>query len=103
MPLTDIPFNHAKSYIKGLEYACGGVPFVASYSPQYEELVEKHGIGQLARSPQEYVRLLKKFNDIDYRQEVSDDAWQKVKKFDLSVGAPKLWKTIKTLVKNSKK
>ncbi len=103
VPLTDIPFNHAKSYIKGLEYACGGVPFVASYSPQYEELVEKHGIGLLARSPNDYIRLLKDLTDIDYRQEQSDKAWKKVKKFDTKVGAPKLWKTIETLVRNAKK
>jgi hypothetical protein len=102
VPLTDIPFNHAKSYIKGLEYACGGVPFVASYSPQYEELTEEHGIGVLARNPQEYVRALKKFNDVEYRQAVSDDAWKKVKKFDIRVGAPKLWRTIETLVRNAK-
>ena len=103
VPLTDIPFNHAKSYIKGLEYACGGVPFVASYSPQYEELVEEHGIGKLARNPKDYVKLLKDLTDLDYRQDQSDKAWRAVKKFDLKVGAPKLWKTIGQLKRNAKR
>lgn len=103
VPLTDIPFNHAKSYIKGLEYACGGVPFVASYSPQYEELVEEHGIGQLARSPKDYVKLLKRLTDVGYRQEQSDKAWRAVKKFDTSVGAVKLWKTIGALHRNARR
>ena len=103
VPLTDIPFNHAKSYIKGLEYACGGVPFVASYSPQYEELVEEHGIGKLARNPKDYVKLLRDLTDLDYRQEQSDKAWRAVKKFDLKVVAPKLWKTIGQLKRNAKR
>ncbi len=99
VPLTDIPFNHAKSYIKGIEYACGGVPFVASASPEYIELAEKHGIGVIAKSPKDYVTLLKKFVDPDYRQEVSDNNFKKVKSFDTAEGAKLLFSTIKKLVK----
>lgn len=47
VPLNDIPFNHAKSNIKGLEYAAAGIPFVASYSPEYMELAAT-GVGRVA-------------------------------------------------------
>jgi hypothetical protein len=53
VPLNDIPFNHAKSTIKGLEYTAAGIPFVASYSPEYELLAED-GVGRVARSEEEW-------------------------------------------------
>lgn len=54
VPLNDIPFNHAKSNIKGLEYAAAGIPFVASALPEYRALAET-GVGLLASTPQEWV------------------------------------------------
>jgi len=101
VPLTDIPFNHAKSYIKGLEYAAAGVPFVASWSPQYEELTQKHGIGSLARDPSEYEPLLREFLDTDYRKEVSVSNRRKVKKFDVAIGAQKLYRLITKMHKEA--
>ena len=50
VPLNDIPFNHAKSNIKGLEYAASGIPFVASPLPEYREL-SSSGVGLLADTP----------------------------------------------------
>lgn len=55
VPLTDIPFNHAKSTIKGLEYAAAGIPFVAAASPEYVRLAEL-GIGRVASSPDEWIK-----------------------------------------------
>ena len=54
IPLNDIPFNHAKSFIKGLEYAAAGVPFVSSYSPEYE-LLANSGIGRVAKTQDEWI------------------------------------------------
>lgn len=48
-PLDDIVFNHAKSWLKGLEYAALGIPFVASDLPEYRLLRDEFGIGILAR------------------------------------------------------
>jgi len=90
VPLTNVPFNHAKSYIKGLEYAAAGVPFVCSWSPQYKELTEEHGIGVLANNSNDYVSLLKKFKDPEYRKHVGTDYREKVRKFDASIGAENL-------------
>lgn len=102
VPLTNIPFNHAKSYIKGLEYAAACIPFVASWSPQYEKLVEEHGIGELAKSPKDYVKKLKKYQDVNYRQEMSDSNRKRVKRFDIQHGTSNLLLTIKSLVKGAK-
>lgn len=55
VPLTDIPFNHAKSTIKGLEYAAAGIPFVAAASPEYVRLAEL-GIGRIASTPDEWTK-----------------------------------------------
>jgi len=54
VPLTDIDFNHAKSFIKGLEYAAAGVPFIASPSPEYVYLAE-HGVGRIANTQEEWI------------------------------------------------
>lgn len=54
VPLSDVPFNHAKSYIKGLEYTASGIPFVASYSPEYQELADL-GIGRVAKTSEEWI------------------------------------------------
>jgi glycosyltransferase involved in cell wall biosynthesis len=67
VPLVDIPFNHAKSYIKGLEYAAAGIPFVASPLPEYVRLVEQHGIGRLAKTSADWVRELTALLDYDTR------------------------------------
>jgi hypothetical protein len=48
VPLEDSRFNRAKSYLKGLEYAARGVPFVASPRPEYERLAEQ-GVGLVAK------------------------------------------------------
>ena len=57
VPLNDIPFNHAKSTIKGLEYAASGIPFVAAATPEYIRLAEL-GIGRVASTPEEWVKHL---------------------------------------------
>jgi glycosyltransferase involved in cell wall biosynthesis len=53
VPLSDVPFNYAKSYIKGLEYAAAGVPFIASATPEYVFLAN-HGVGRVARNGDEW-------------------------------------------------
>lgn len=50
VPLEQSPFNNAKSYLKGIEYAAMGVPFVASPVAEYEYLNKVHGLGVIAKS-----------------------------------------------------
>jgi hypothetical protein len=68
VPLNNISFNHAKSTIKGLEYAASGIPFVASYSPEYE-LFAEDGIGRCAHSPEEWQTYLDLMIDPRNRKE----------------------------------
>lgn len=57
VPLTDIPFNHAKSALKGMEYAASNIPFVASSLPEYRELAAS-GVGRVASTPSEWQKHL---------------------------------------------
>jgi glycosyltransferase involved in cell wall biosynthesis len=54
VPLRDVEFNHAKSFIKGMEYAAAGIPWIAGWSPEYE-YITSHGIGRLARTPDDWL------------------------------------------------
>ncbi len=53
VPLADNPFNQAKSWLKGIEAAALGVPFVASPTDPYRELAAL-GAGMLASTPDEW-------------------------------------------------
>jgi hypothetical protein len=54
VPLRDVKFNHAKSFIKGLEYAAAGIPFIASELPEYKYLFDA-GIGRIAKTEDDWV------------------------------------------------
>ena len=53
VPLVLNDFNLAKSYLKGLEYAACGIPFVASPSEEYR-ILHDSGVGRLAETPDEW-------------------------------------------------
>lgn len=53
VPLARSPFNEAKSYLKGLEYAAAGIPFIATPTEEYKVLAAA-GVGRLAESPDEW-------------------------------------------------
>ena len=53
VPLRLNDFNQSKSYLKGLEYAAAGVPFIATPSEEYKILYSR-GVGRLAATPDEW-------------------------------------------------
>jgi len=55
VPLRHVEFNLAKSFIKGLEYAAAGVPFVAENIEEYKFLYEEYGIGRVAETPDQWM------------------------------------------------
>lgn len=57
VPLQPNPFNEAKSWLKGLEAAALGVPFVASPTSPYRALVDA-GAGCLAGYPDDWARIV---------------------------------------------
>lgn len=80
VPLKDSLFNHAKSWLKGLEYASVGVPFIASPTEEYESL-SKLGAGKLAsraRHWEKEVRWL--LTDPHYWEERSQEGIEAAKK-----------------------
>jgi glycosyltransferase involved in cell wall biosynthesis len=79
VPLNNIGFNHAKSTIKGLEYAAAGVPFVASYSPEYA-ILEQQGVGRVANNPQEWIGHLEELLDPKIRKEDIERNLENIKK-----------------------
>lgn len=71
VPLSPHPFNRSKSFLKGLEMAALGIPFVASPLPEYVRLRDEYGIGIIAKRSAEWSReLTKLIRDHDYRNDL---------------------------------
>lgn len=68
VPLTNIPFNEAKSFLKGIEYAASNIPFVASDLPEYRYLSETGGVGRVANTAEEWQAHLTELLDYDIRK-----------------------------------
>jgi glycosyltransferase involved in cell wall biosynthesis len=68
VPLNNIDFNRAKSYLKGLEYAVAGIPFVASDMPEYR-LLSSAGVGRVASSPSQWESHMEELLDFKTRSE----------------------------------
>lgn len=76
VPLTDTPFNHAKSWLKSLEYASVGVVPVVSPTPDNLRMVEA-GAAVVARNPKDWtVEVKRLIEDNEYRQEMASKARQ---------------------------
>jgi hypothetical protein len=82
VPLNDIPFNHAKSFIKGLEYAAAGIPFVSSYSPEYQYLAD-HGIGRIAKNADDWMYHLDELRIESIRRDEIEHNFEHLKNFTI--------------------
>lgn len=81
VPLDNIPFNRAKSYLKGLEMAGVGIPFVASPTDEYVWLSE-HGAGLIARKPRDWQKHVRRLvTNRDYLLEQSASMRDAVRPF----------------------
>jgi hypothetical protein len=87
VPLSNVPFNQAKSYIKGLEYAAAGIPFVAQNLDSYISLNKTYGIGRVAKHPSDWLKHLKALQNYSVRRDESLQNWERVQQRDVSVGA----------------
>ena len=67
VPLNDIPFNRAKSFIKGLEYTASGITFVAQALPEYERRGED-GLGYVAVTAEDWKRQVERLLDYKTRK-----------------------------------
>lgn len=57
VPLSDVKFNYAKSYIKGLEYTAAGIPFISQDLEEYSVLASE-GVGRVAKNMDEWLEHL---------------------------------------------
>jgi glycosyltransferase involved in cell wall biosynthesis len=79
VPLTDVPFNHAKSSIKGMEYAAAGLPFIASATPEYLWL----GAGLVVKKPRDWVRAFERLVEPEERVLLAKEAGERVEAEDI--------------------
>lgn len=94
IPLADVPFNEAKSDIKGLEYAAAGIPFVASASQAYRSLWQDwHGSLAgffTAKNPVQWRQRLYQMLQESLRADLSHFLLENVKQRDIAIGADRL-------------
>lgn len=83
VPLNMIPFNQAKSFIKGLEYAASGVPFVAQATDEYR-LLGSSGLGRVALGEREWREHLESLVDPEVRDAEARMNLAKVEQFDIA-------------------
>jgi glycosyltransferase involved in cell wall biosynthesis len=99
VPLRDTPFNHAKSDIKGLEYAASGIPFIATGLTSYRKLA-KDWEGQgvfLAKRPSDWSRLIKVLSHYEIRRASAEAAYARVQARDIRFGAKNLIEFLESL------
>jgi hypothetical protein len=89
VPLSDVPFNQAKSAIKGLEYASAGVPFIASDLDEYRSLHDG-GIGLLAKKTRHWFAHIERLRDPVERAEQARLVRERVEAHDIRYGV-KMW------------
>lgn len=77
VPLNKLPFNDAKSAVKGMEYAFTGIPFVAQDSPEYK-IIASEGAGNVARRPRDWIKHMERLLDPDERRQQAERGYQTV-------------------------
>lgn len=91
VPLQLNAFNEAKSWLKGLEFAALGVPFVASPTREYRALAAR-GAGVTARGPKGWYGLLRHWAiDADARQAAGAAARDAVREMTYENHADRWW------------
>ena len=71
VPLVRNDFNESKSYLKGLEYAAAGIPFIATPTEEYR-LLHAAVVGRLSETPDEWRDHATELLDINVRREEAD-------------------------------
>jgi hypothetical protein len=76
VPLSDRPFNEAKSAIKGMEYAASGKPFIAQETSEYRWL-KVWGCGRVAKRATDWQRHLRTVLDMDVADREKEGRWNR--------------------------
>jgi glycosyltransferase involved in cell wall biosynthesis len=81
VPLRHVEFNRAKSFIKGLEYAASGIPFISENIEEYKFLYEEYGIGRVANTEDEWLGHLEELRNQKVRNIERQKNYQLVKQY----------------------
>lgn len=84
-PLNDIPFNHAKSWIKPIEYAAANIPVVMSDVGEYRRLHDEYGIGRLASTKEEWISHITELTSYEVRVQEAAANKKLVQELDVKV------------------
>jgi len=93
VPLRDTPFNHAKSDIKGLEYAASGIPFIAQALSPYQELLTQWSPDPgfyIAKRSSNWIKGIQNMIDYETRLKAQATVLERVKQRDIAYGV-KAW------------
>jgi glycosyltransferase involved in cell wall biosynthesis len=102
VPLAMTPFNEAKSYLKGLEFAALGVPFVASPTGPYQEL-HRMGAGLLAVTPQGWKDQVGRLvANTQYRAELAEAGMRVAERLTIEENASRWWQAYQWAVMQRK-
>jgi glycosyltransferase involved in cell wall biosynthesis len=102
VPLDMIPFNEAKSSLKGIEYAMSGIPFIASGTKEYK-LLNQDGAGRIATKPAEWIKHLESYLDQDVRRAEAQKGYEVViEKYNLQTKIHEWSDTIIEIYKKAK-
>jgi spore maturation protein CgeB len=77
VPLNTLPFNEAKSSLKGMEYAFTGMPFVAADTQEYRKLRDD-GAGNVAKRPAQWIKHMERLIDPAERKKEADRGYETV-------------------------
>jgi len=81
VPLNEVEFNRAKSFIKGLEYAAAGIPFIAEDMEEYSYLHNEYGIGRVAKTKDQWLSHLEDLKNPKTRNLERQNNYKLVKQF----------------------
>lgn len=102
VPLDNIPFNEAKSSLKGVEYAMSGIPFVANATKEYKILADE-GAGRLVSKPRDWIKHLEYYLDPSNRKADAQKGYDLVmEKYNLSTKVNEWSDTIIEIYRKSK-
>ena len=93
VPLEINPFNEAKSYLKGLEFAAVGVPVIASPTPEYIRMAAQGGCVTAARRDDWWLWLRELIRQPEIRAEhaARGRAWAAEQTYEKHAG---LWRAV---------
>jgi glycosyltransferase involved in cell wall biosynthesis len=91
VPLREVEFNRAKSFIKGLEYSAAGVPFISEDIEEYSYLYNEYGIGRVAKTEDQWLSHLEDLKNPKTRNIERQNNYKLVKEFHTMEKRGKDW------------